>query len=86
MSRRQRVSWVHVIGAIPVAVIAWMLLAALLVVLLGDLALAGLVSIGVLVGVGCVLLLLPSSAAKGSGVGAIVTAIPCAIGLALSLM
>lgn len=81
-----RVSWLHAVGAVPVAAIAWVLLTAALTLVLADLALGGLVSVGILAALGCVLLLLPSPSAKGSGIGTIVTTIPCAIGLALSLM
>ncbi|WP_114202251.1 hypothetical protein [Janibacter anophelis] len=83
---RRGVSWVHAVVAVPVAAIAWVVLTAVLTITLGDAALAGMIAIGVVAGVGCVLLLLPSSSAKGAGLGAIVTTVPCAIGLALTLM
>lgn len=79
------VSWIHAVGAIPVAAIVWIVLMGGLT-FVADLALGGMISIGIIAAVGCALLLLPSPAAKGSGIGAIGTAIPCAIGLALSLM
>lgn len=91
MSRREasstgRVSWTHAVVAVLVAVIVWTLLSVVLTIAMADAALGGLIPIGIIAAVGCVLLLLPSPAAKGSGLGAIITSIPCAIGLALSLM
>lgn len=87
MSGRGRsVSWGHAVAAVPAAAIVWTLLALLLTGVLADLALGGLVAIGIIAAVSCVLLLLPSPATRGSGLGAIVTMIPCAIGLALSLV
>ena len=83
---RSGVSWLHAVIAVLVAAIAWVVLTAVLTVTLGDAALGGMIAIGVVAGVGCALLLLPSSSAKGAGLGAIVTTVPCAIGLALTLM
>lgn len=87
MSRRDRqLSWIHAVGAVPVAAIVWVVLAGALTFALADMALGGMIAIGIIAAVGCVLLMLPAPGARGSGLGSIVTMLPCAIGLALSLM
>ena len=51
-----------------------------------DIAFSGLVACGVGAAIGAALRLVPRPAARGLGLGTIVTMLPCAIGLAISLM
>jgi hypothetical protein len=81
-----RVSWLHAVVAVPVAAVAWVVVSGALAYALGDIALGGLVACGVGAAVGAVLLLVPRPGARGAGLGSIVTMLPCAIGLAVSLM
>jgi hypothetical protein len=80
------VSWPAAVAAVPATLLVWSVLTAVLVAVVADLALGGLVALGVVAGIGCLLLLLPRARARGAGVGAIATLVPCAIGLALSLV
>lgn len=82
---RPGVSWTAAVLAIPGALLVWSLLTAGLIVLVADLALAGLIAIGVVAVVGCGLLLAKHPRTRGAGVGSIATLVPCAIGLAVSL-
>lgn len=81
-----RVSWLHAVVAVPVAAIAWVVVAGALAYTGRDIAFSGLVACGVGAAIGAALLLVPRPAARGLGLGTIVTMLPCAIGLAISLM
>lgn len=86
MSARGRVSWVHAVGAVPAAVIAWVIVAAVLTLVLADPSLGGWIATGVVAVCGAALLLAPSPAGRGAGLGTLATAVPCAIGLAITLV
>ncbi|MHA7124927.1 hypothetical protein ACRTEC_00845 [Janibacter indicus] len=80
------VSWLHAVVAVPVAAIAWVVVAGALAYTGSDIAFSGLVACGVGAAIGAALLLVPRPAARGLGLGTIATMLPCAIGLAISLM
>ncbi len=73
-------------GAIPATVLVWTVLTAVLTAVLADLALGGVIACGLIALVSCVLLVVPHPTSRGIGLGAVVTLVPCVIGLALSLM
>ncbi|WP_433955772.1 hypothetical protein [Janibacter indicus] len=81
-----RVSWLHAVVAVPVAAIAWVVVAGALAYTGNDIAFSGLVACGVGAAIGAALLLVPRPDARGLGLGTIATMLPCAIGLAISLM
>ena len=81
-----RVSWLHAVVAVPVAAIAWVVVAGALAYAGSDIAFSGLVACGVGAAIGAALLLVPRPAARGLALGTIATMLPCAIGLAISLM
>ena len=80
------VSWPAAVAAGLATVIAWIGLAAILTVVWADRAIGGLVALGIFAVIGCVLLLRPGARARGAGVGTIAVLIPCAIGLAITLL
>lgn len=82
----RRVSWPAAVVALPVALVVWVALIVGLTIALADFVLGGFIALGVLAVAGCVLLLSPGERARGAGLGTLVTLIPCALVLALSVV
>lgn len=81
---RGQAFWIAAVIALPVALVVWVALTAALALAIADFALGGLIALGVVAVVGCLLVLRPRT--RGSGVGALAGLVPCALGLALTLV
>lgn len=79
-------SWVAAVVAVPVALLAWVALTIALTLAFTDFVVGGAIALGVVAAVGCLLLLAGRPRARGAGVGTIITLVPCALTLGLSLL
>lgn len=82
----RRISWPAAVVALPVALLAWAGTTIGLTLSLTGFLLGGLIALGVLAAVGGLLLLVPGARTRGAGVGTILTLVPSALVLALSMM
>lgn len=81
---RGQAFWIGAVIALPVALVVWVAVTTALTLALADFVLAGLIGLGVLAALGCLLVLSPRS--RGSGVGVLAALVPCALGLSMALL
>ncbi len=79
-------SWVAAAVAFPLALLAWVALAIGLTLALSDFVLGAAIALAVLGVIGFLLPLAGGPRSRGAGIGTLLTLIPCALTLVLSLV